>query len=361
MEPIRWLWVASVTFSLFSILCYWRFARNLPSTHENRLSGVKDKASRWLYLLLSIAGGYYLFDLVSAWRSFPLWADLLAFLSFLGIGILVVSLLKRNPKFSLAKIRKLWLAPLGFSCVGMSVVSKVGDQTPAVAAKAAAISTAVASTPVGKAVTSVVENSVSAGTRAVERLIARPTETLIGPIAFGNTIEKGAIGDRVTHVIFKTKKHARHNSKFKGNKGIDAVYTYTDKQGGEHLYLIENKTGEATLSKGQMSDAWIARKLEEMLEYGDKKVRDTATMITGAISRDSKVVVHKVLMEHDPLTGTVRCFEVTADGKKGLLLWTEEWETTMRDVLTEYKEKQAKNAEFAEELVEEAAEAAVAR
>jgi len=134
MEPIRWLWVLSVSFSLFGVWWYLQFARKLPSTPRTRLGGVKDKDSRWLYLLLGIAGLYYLFDLVSAWLSFPLWTDIFAIVTFLGAGVLVVSLLKRNPKFSIDTIRKLWLAPLGFSCVGLSVVSKVGDQTPAVAA-----------------------------------------------------------------------------------------------------------------------------------------------------------------------------------------------------------------------------------
>jgi len=360
VEPIRWLWAASVSLSLLGIWYYWRFVRNLPSTYENRLSGVKDKASRWLYLLLTAAGGYYLFDLVSAWKSFPVWADGLALLALLGVGGLVENLLKRNPKLRLTRIRKLWLAPLGVSCVGMSVLSKIGDQTPVVAAKAAAVSAAVASLPAGKAATSVVENCLAATTRVVERLAARPTETLIGPIAFRNTIEKGAIGDQVTHVIFKAKKHTRHHSKFKGNKGIDAVYTHTDKQGVRHLYLIENKTGDATLSKGQMSDAWIATKLDEMLKYGDKKVRETATLIRDALSPDSAVSVHKVLVEHDALTGTVRCFGVTAEGKKGLLLWTEEWEKTMRDVLTGYRERQAKHMDVVDEFFEEAAEASAA-
>jgi hypothetical protein len=344
MEPIRWLWVLSVSFSLFGVWCYWRFARNLPSTPKNRRGGVKDKDSRWLYLLLWIAGGYYLFDLVSAWRSFPLWTDIVALVTFLGAGVLVVSLLKRNPKFSIDMIRKLWLAPLGFSCVGLSVVSKVGDQTPIVAAK----------------VTAGAATVEQAAKHAFKAVVAQPTETLIGPIVFRNTTEKGSIGDRVTHIVFKTKKHTFHTSKFNGNKGIDAVYTHTDRQGLQHLYLIENKTGEATLSKGQMSDAWIATKLDEMLQYGDKKVRDTVTVIKDALAPDSTVAVHKVLVEHDTLTGTVRCFEVTADGKKGSLLWTEEWAKTMRDVLTAYKSKHAQHVGVSDGLLEEAAETAAA-
>jgi hypothetical protein len=355
VEPIRWLWGVSVAFSLFSIWYYWRFTRNLPGVRETRLGGVKDKASWLLYGLVWVAGTYYLFDLVSAWQSLPLWADGIALGLLVLCGAFVVRLLKNNPKFNFAKIRKLWLNPLGVSCVGLSVFMKVGDQTPVVAAKAAAT---VSGLPIiGKLVDDAAQGLISAVTTAIGkprsgRSLA--TDTLIGVVGFRNSLEKGSIGDRVCHKIFGGMKHTKHNSKFKGTKGIDAVYTYTDAAGHQHLNIVENKIKGSSLSKGQMSDDWVATKLKEMQQYGDKNVRETAAMIREAQSSASAVKVHKVLLEHNLRNGLIECFDVSADGTKGVILWEKNCESTMRGVLQEYQQRLAAGDGAVDEVVEDA-------
>ena len=354
MEPVRWLWGISVAFSLISIWCYWRFARNLPGVHETRLGGVKDKSWWLLYGLLIVAGSYYLFDLVSAWQSFPIWADGIALGILLLCGAFAVRMLKSNPKFNFAKIRKLWLAPLGVSCVGLSVFTKVGDQTPAVAAKAAA---AISGLPIiGKLVDDAAQGLSSTVTTALGKSTSGRnlvTDTLVGVVSFRNTLEKGSIGDRVCHKIFGGMKHTKHSSKFKRTKGIDAVYTYTDVAGHQHLYLVENKIKGSPLSKGQMSDEWVARKLEEMQQYGDKNVRETAAMIREAQSSPPSVTVHKVLLEHNLRTGLVECFDVSTDGIKGMILWEKNCAPTMRGVLQEYQQRLAAGYGTADEAVED--------
>ena len=340
METIRWLWLLSVFFSVVGLLYVWRFAQRLPSKYENRLSGVKDKASWLLYVLFFVALCYSLFDLVSAWQSFSLWADAFAVVAFLLIGNLVVSLLQWNQKFKKDKIRARWLSPLGFCFIGLSVVFKVGDQTPAVAAKMAA---AVSGTAIGKSAGDAAQAVVSTVAQAVgkTRIVqSLATETLEGVIVFRNTLEKGSIGDRVSHKVFVVhKKYSHHQSKFKGGKGIDGVYSHTDKSGQKQLFLVENKIKGARLAEGQMSDGWVSTKIAEMNKYGDKSVRETAPMIEAAMSPTSSIIVRKVLVEHNLQTGVLQCFNVNADGLKDAMRWEENYEPTMREILKAYKEK----------------------
>lgn len=189
---------------------------------------------------------------------------------------------------------------------------------------------------------------------ALDKATALATDTLEGTICFRNTIEKGAIGDRLCHKVFGGMQHTHHRSKFKGNKGIDAVYSYVTKDGKEHLYIVENKIRGATLSDGQMSDDWIVKKLSEMQQYGDKQVLETAQLIESARAPSSAVKINKVLLEHDLKNGFVKCFEVTADGVKGASLWEKNCEPTMRGVLQEYKQRLAAVGEMDEDVVGEA-------
>lgn len=106
-----------------------------------------------------------------------------------------------------------------------------------------------------------------------------------------------------------------------------------------------------------MSDEWIVRKTEEMLKYGDAQVRETATLIQNARHPTSSVDVQKLLMEHNLETGMVQCFEVSAEGAKGVMKWENNCEKTMQRVLAEYRARTTGVGELAEEGLEDIAEA----
>jgi hypothetical protein len=117
-----------------------------------------------------------------------------------------------------------------------------------------------------------------------------------------NTLQKGAIGDIVSKEYFTQRGWTRLRSKFGGDHGIDTVFMKKFKD-HKRVYIVENKVNTATLSKGQMSNEWLSRKIVEMEKYGDSQVKATARELKKAMSGDPGYKTTKLLARHDVQMG----------------------------------------------------------
>jgi hypothetical protein len=129
-----------------------------------------------------------------------------------------------------------------------------------------------------------------------------------------NTLKKGAIGDVVSKEYFTQRGWTRLRSKFRGDHGIDTVFVKKFKD-YKRVYIVENKVNTATLSEGQMSSEWLARKIVEMEKYGDAQVKATARELKKAINGDPGYKTTKLLARHDVQSGKSSFFLLDEAGK----------------------------------------------
>lgn len=129
--------------------------------------------------------------------------------------------------------------------------------------------------------------------------------TIAGKINWQNSVQKGHFGEYYTYSLMgRDKAYTRLKLKI-GEQGIDHVYVkynpVTKKI--DEVLIIETKTDRAPLAPGQMSDDWIKKNLNKIMEKGDNKSKEIAKIIMDKFEKEPDKV-KKMLYRHNLENGT---------------------------------------------------------
>ncbi|MCC7279613.1 MAG: hypothetical protein IT487_15035 [Chromatiaceae bacterium] len=137
-------------------------------------------------------------------------------------------------------------------------------------------------------------------------------------VRFDNPHVKGRLGDRLTALRLTGMGYTKLKSKYNDLHGIDGVYVKKNAQGEiTEIRLVESKVDTSRLNPGppaQMSDEWIRRACQKMLDEGDAETASTARLI---LEHMDSPLLKRELWHHDLTTGKSHVRPVDGAGKAG--------------------------------------------
>jgi len=129
--------------------------------------------------------------------------------------------------------------------------------------------------------------------------------TKIGDIDFINTRTMGSFGDWMTNKKYTAMGYTKFPSKM-GPHGFDNVFVLIDSNNNiKEVLIVENKVNSSQLNTvtNQMSDDWVLKKIQEMKNYNNKKIRDSGGFLQDVYSNTPEIL-KKVLIRYDLKEGT---------------------------------------------------------
>lgn len=277
--------------------------------------------TRSYYFALTILFYAVLFDATYAFGGLfyatPIWLDLLSPLLIMGAIGIIYARLQRRSRFNRNKFALLVMLPLGIS--GCHIVNQVGQDTSVELGRRAGISMLLNS---GNSLDGLALRNVDNLAEAIPivRHLSIQTDTIVGKIAFKNTLEKGLFGDAMTAKRITSMGYSKLPSKYNSINGIDGVFVKRDKFGGiEQLLIVESKVDGGRLFLNQMSDEWVLDRVSRMAQSSVPQVRRTGDLVMSIFS-ESPQLIRKELWTHQLSTGTTTVRGVDKVGEVGGLL-----------------------------------------
>ena len=270
IEEIGWIALGLIGL-LFAILAF----RNRIRWGSARRMGVPAIIFSWMgfiYWLVLFEGAY---GLVSILLDFPFWIDIVLFLVILALSMTIYFRLLHRKKFKPAIFSAMFLLPL--SIPGVHTAAKlIPKAAPA---------------------------QIVTRTESPRPSVRYPRKVAVAgsgyAVEFPNPQSKGRLGDSLTARRLTAVGYTKATSKLDQVHGIDGVYVrYNDKGSPHEILIVENKVDSGKLAPDQMTNRWIAKKVEDMLAHPDDKVRRTGELI-----RDNPRVVRRQLWHHDLRSG----------------------------------------------------------
>ena len=131
-------------------------------------------------------------------------------------------------------------------------------------------------------------------------------------VEFPNSQAMGRLGDSLTAKRLTAQSYTKETSKVDEIHGIDGVYVrYKSNETPQEIIIVENKAGSGKLTGEQMTDMWVNKLVNKMIEHTDDKIRRTGELI-----RTNQSLVHKQLWHYDLDSGKVTISSLDAEAKK---------------------------------------------
>lgn len=255
--------------------------------------GIPMTAFAWMniiYGLILFEGAY---GIVSVLFGLPLWMDVALFLGIFGVTVGVYFKLRHRAKFNSAMFMALFLIPL--SIPGTHAVAKLA---PVVGKAMPAVGKLVALIPGVQTAKKLIPLNASELRKLDDIPKPFPQWAQIGDsgyrVEFRDTLSKGTFGDWLTARRMGVKRYKKLPSKIDESHGLDGVYARYDNGDLREVVIVENKVDGGKLKPGQMTDEWITKQVDKMIDNADEEVRRTGQLI-----RSSPDLVRKELWHHD--------------------------------------------------------------
>ena len=270
------------TLGLFGLFISIRLFRGRISWGAARRMGIPLVVFGWMtliYWLVLFEGTYGLASLLLNW---PIWIDVLLFITIFCLCMMVYFKLLHREKFKPTIFTTLFLIPL--SVPGVHVVRKMTPKfTPIEAVK------------------------VSKKRYPQQTLVANSGFR----VEFPDPHSKGRFGDSLTARWLTDQGYREESSKI-GAEGIDGVYVKYDRDVPTEILIVENKVDSGKLTTRQMTDEWVKEKVDKMvLPRSGEKVRNTGELI----ERNPELIVRQ-LWHHDLASGKTTISTLDGEARK---------------------------------------------
>ena len=260
---------------------------------QARRMGIPMTIFVWMnvtYGLVLLEGAY---GLVSVILDLPLLVDIALLLVIFGIAMGLYWKLLHREKFNKAVFTALFLIPL---CIpGTHTAARLMPTLDTLAPL---------TIPGVQAAKKLISSDVfeAIKPKKIRRAPQWPQKFEVGDsgyvVEFANPVSKGTFGDALTARRLTAKGYIKLPSKLDGVRGLDGVYVRYDKDNIQEILIVENKVDGGTLRPGQMTDEWIAERVNKMLLRTNAKVREAGNLI-----RSNPDLVRKELWHHDLSSG----------------------------------------------------------
>ena len=276
-----------------------------------RLMGIPMVVFGWMtfiYWLVLFEGAYGIASLILNW---PLWIDILLFLVIFGMVLTVYLRLLHREKFKPVLFSSLFLIPL--SIPGIHTAGKLIPKLSFVEK----LTPVAVSTPSTSSLASSPSAAISSEVRKPSKSpVAFPRRILIGDsgyeVEFSNPQAMGRFGDSLTARRLTAQGYTKETSKVDDIHGIDGVYVrYKSNKTPQKIIIVENKAGSGRLIGDRMTDMWVNKQINKMLDHSDHKVRRTGELI-----RANPNLVDKQLWHYDLYSGKTTISSLDAEAKK---------------------------------------------
>lgn len=267
--------------------------RKKISWGQARRMGIPISAFAWMNIIYGLVLFEGAYGFVSVLLDLPLWMDITLFLGIFGMTVGVYFKLRRRAKFNSAVFMALFLIPLSIPGIHTAVklVPEMGKVMPAVGKLVLLI-------PGVQTAKKLIPLNASEIRKLDKIPKPFPQWPQIGDsgyrVEFKGTLSKGTFGDWLTARRMGVKRYTKLPSKIDKSHGLDGVYARYSNGNLQEVLIVENKVDGGKLKPRQMTDEWITKQVDKMIDHADEKVRRTGELI-----RSSPDLVRKELWHHD--------------------------------------------------------------
>ena len=284
------VWIILAAIGLYLATQLYRKKIEWP---QARRMGIPMTIFAWMNVIYGLVLFEGVYGVVSVILDLPLWVDIALFLVIFGMAIGTYFKLRHRKKFNSAVFTALFLIPLSIpgthtAAKLMPTVEKLAPLTvPGVQTAKKLIPT---------------DAPEILKFRNLRRSPQWPQRSKVGEsgylVEFPNSVSKGTFGDSLTARRLTAKGYTKLPSKVDELHGLDGVYVRHVNGNFQEILIVENKVDGGTLRPGQMTEEWIAERVDKMILHADAKVRHTGELIRG-----NPDLVRKELWHHDLSNG----------------------------------------------------------